>query len=378
MTEIVGSFGPDELRGLQTGGNLFQGAGPFQYQSLSTSEPEIRLLMLMGKDHSYHDIGYAITCSLFHTSISNLPRYCALSYTWGDVSDPVHSIMIDGQEFRVRENLWQALNRAQRPTGTEVIWVDAICINQEDNNERSEQVRMMRTIYEEAHHVSVWLGPEESNSNYAIDLLKTIHKSRQNKDLILQRFRRPDIHQYLNAQAALYHRTYWGRVWIIQELVLAKKIWVFCGKDYVSWDAFESTRDLIRETSTDSELFHLFFKNTDDWSHSLFRAEDHGPLLIDVTREDYRERSLGLFETVYKHSPKAASDPRDLIYGLLGIVDEEESRAINIDYEKPVARVYIDFAKWVIIDSGRLDILIEVNRHGLNMEDLPSWVPDCK
>jgi hypothetical protein len=367
----LGAVGDPSLQG-----DVFSGAAPFQYHPLSTSEPEIRLLGLRGRIHSCGDVGYTINCELFHVRVQELPRYRCLSYTWGSASDPVHSILVNGQDFKVRENLWQALNRLQSENQGVLIWIDAIWINQEDNDERSEQVRMMRTIYQSADEVCVWLGLSQDDSHLAMNLLYDLHMCAGDENLVLRRFKQRSFSKDLDALAELYCRPYWSRIWITQELVLARSILVFCGKRCVAWDAINTFRKTLNKMSKKSEAWRLFYKNTDDWSLSALRDKSDGPLLIDVTREDLRKNSLALFDTVCGQWPKKASDPRDLIYGLLGIVDERESENIEIDYSKPVAKVYTEFAKQVILDTECLDIVIEANNNGSNMDGLPSWVPD--
>ena len=332
--------------------DVFQSTDSFKYKALSTSEPEIRLLKLLGRDSSCQGAAYPINCESYHVKVSELPDYKALSYTWDDASDPTHSILINGQDFKVRENLWWGLNRLQPKTGMFMIWIDAICINQDDNQERSQQVRMMKTIFQKARYVCVWLGPAHGNSDWAMKLLKDLCDCAGNEELILDRFKHPEIRRQINALSSLYDRPYWGRIWITQELVLADHIWVICGNDIVSWNAFESIRNSFGKMSSRSELYQLLFKNTDEWSLSNLRDKSKGPNLIDMTRNDFQKRNLGLFESVSGHWPKAASNPRDLIYGLLGIIDEKETKEIEIDYSKSIARVYTDFAKRVILDSG--------------------------
>ena len=120
----------------------------------------------------------AIECTL---SIGNLEdqtlEYEALSYEWGDPNGPRYDILLDGQPFTVRRNLWQALRCLRTEFGERTMWVDAICINQEDVSERNDQVRMMGHIYRSATSVRVWLGDMSNNSREAILLLHEIFES---------------------------------------------------------------------------------------------------------------------------------------------------------------------------------------------------------
>jgi hypothetical protein len=107
--------------------DVFSGTRPFQYHPLKNSEPKICLFNLRGRDHSRGDIGYQLNCELIHLRISELPSYRALSYTWGETLDPIHSVLINGQDIKIRENLWQALVHLQSKDGGCLFWIDAIC-----------------------------------------------------------------------------------------------------------------------------------------------------------------------------------------------------------------------------------------------------------
>ncbi|KAF1982758.1 hypothetical protein K402DRAFT_295350, partial [Aulographum hederae CBS 113979] len=85
--------------------------------------------------------------------------YDALSYAW-ESDKGTTIIQVDGHHLQVTRNLAHALRRLRRPGVARTLWVDAICINQSDNEEKSRQVGMMKNIYESASFVLIWLGPE--------------------------------------------------------------------------------------------------------------------------------------------------------------------------------------------------------------------------
>lgn len=98
-----------------------------------------------------------IQCSLEISSLDSRPGYEALSYVWGDETIRV-PITVDGKRLDVTENLSAALRRLRDRKGGRVMWVDAICINQEDSDEKSVQVAMMRRIYSGCTRAILWLG----------------------------------------------------------------------------------------------------------------------------------------------------------------------------------------------------------------------------
>jgi hypothetical protein len=132
---------------------------PYEYQPLDPLKKQIRLLRLDASSTSHH-----IACNLerFELEIAARDGFRALSYTWGP-DTPTHHILIDGKSFRIRENLYQYLRTiaSQDRGSTECIWIDQICINQIDDNERTQQVSIMTDIYRLARDVKIWLGPED-------------------------------------------------------------------------------------------------------------------------------------------------------------------------------------------------------------------------
>jgi hypothetical protein len=111
------------------------------------------------------------------TAVTSCPRYEALSYEWGDPNGKPQTILLNGQPFEIRDNLYQAL-QSMRPYIPGVpMWIDAICINQKDRHERNHQVRMMSVIYEEAARVRVWLGVCTVSDEEACVLIQKIARA---------------------------------------------------------------------------------------------------------------------------------------------------------------------------------------------------------
>lgn len=135
----------------------------FEYQALHGDE--IRLLHVHPAT-SFHN---PLILELRHIKLSRRPQYAALSYTWGSPADH-HSLILNQTPFKITPNLDHAL-RSFRSTGWEVIWVDAICINQSDVDERSQQVSMMWQIYSQAKCVFVDLGSGGWRAPLVVELM---------------------------------------------------------------------------------------------------------------------------------------------------------------------------------------------------------------
>jgi hypothetical protein len=136
------------------------------YQPLRSENREIRLLRINSSQPDVFDIH----CSLENVSLNAMPTYEALSYEWGlpDVNDHCSRVLLNSHVVPTTPNLRLALNRLPPER---CYWIDALCINQRDDNERGLQVRLMTEIYRHASAVVVWLGLEEGNSKHGMYFL---------------------------------------------------------------------------------------------------------------------------------------------------------------------------------------------------------------
>ena len=127
---------------------------------------EIRLLFLLHNECGAEDIDF----SLVRTTIDRAPPYEALSYAWGD--DECQITLRNGAVATLTSNLYHALRHLQRPHASRLLWVDAVCINQRNDAERSQQAQFMNQIYAMAWRVLVWLGEEGDDTSRAFTILK--------------------------------------------------------------------------------------------------------------------------------------------------------------------------------------------------------------
>jgi len=172
-----------------------------------------------------------ISCKLLVVPLDAQPLYTALSYVWGDASFS-KTILLDGDQFVVRNNLWDFLNHWRGTTlgfeeGRRYLWIDAISIDQSSIKERNHQVAIMGRIYSEAKMTISWLGSGPAVLVDALDVLQ-----RQFSDLQPYSEELIDLcYEHFNI---LQTNVYWTRVWIIQECVLAKRFELWCGNGRMS------------------------------------------------------------------------------------------------------------------------------------------------
>jgi hypothetical protein len=150
------------------------------YSPLDTKKREIRVLTIDGKTQE----GSLVACSLKVVSLDDQSDFTALSYCWG-APEPAGDILVNCVTWRVTPNLAAALQHLRRTEGAQTmpIWIDALCINQKDLEERSAQVAMMMAIYAQAKCVHIWIGNEIGPSSEAMDTLEEIFATGQTRDL---------------------------------------------------------------------------------------------------------------------------------------------------------------------------------------------------
>jgi Heterokaryon incompatibility protein (HET) len=203
--------------------------------------------------------------------------------------------------------------------------------------ERTHQVNLMSRIYSQAYTVAVWLGPEAEGSALALNHL-------YDKDLFDQDVR--------NAIFALCHRPYWNRLWIIQELVLAKSIYVLCGSEYQSWESLEK----LASNMEDKDCMGLFSQEPhlpDSPAHKIITFRSRWNTL------DAKKKTLDSFIVTGRIDKAECTDPRDKVFGLLGLVDELGVKSMGIteaDYGKSEGEIYCDILRFLKRNPGNLSM----------------------
>lgn len=237
--------------------------------------------------------------------------YTAVSYTWGS-DDATKTIFLDGKPFSVRPNLWACLfHLATHDADSKPrrLWVDAICINQTDNDEKNNQVWHMDRTYLDAHHVAAWLGllPLGPGGRELSAL------NRQNATLQVDDF---DWHDHIECLA---RRPYWKRFWVIQEFLLASDIVVHCGNMAIHWQDFQTIL-------CDAADINMHRSSPEDWvAHHL----DAVPLIMSRHPDRHPSEHEPLRALLERHGRSQCFDPRDRVFALLGLVPDEERRLLS-------------------------------------------------
>lgn len=305
--------------------------------------------------------------SLETFNLSDLPstNYTALSYTWGDATrlDQTREIIIDDQPFVVRRNLYWFFDVATGKNANGLYFIDAICINQSDNTERFSQVREIAQVYRNADQVVAWLGMPKSLGKF--EHLRSLRRI-QFKSCAEWTAGEWEGFRYLS-----YH-SYWTRVWVVQEVLLARSMSVWCAWFDFPLALFAGVPShTIRSSRTGFSASGRPQRITDPVSDSRSPAEKiithrtrqvlrpiKDPLaqgtaagtLSEITRALRRPYMVGktyqsqvpdlLHEVIQKFGKHDCSDRRDKLYGFLGIIKQSSRAKVNPDYTKDVSYAY--------------------------------------
>ncbi|KAN0099210.1 HET domain containing protein [Hyaloscypha variabilis] len=385
--------------------NNFEGA---IYGDETLRHRQIRLLTILPIDDGNNGDS-PIQCSLKPVFLDEeQPVYTALSYTWGHEHDRVR-IEVNGEDFPATRNLHSALKHfrnTQDPIPT--LWVDAICINQNHNNEKEEQVKFMQNIFSGAKETWAWLGHEANESSKAIDLINDLSNvylnSCKNDKTDPEQADKSQwgsltsrgLEKYATAMDHLLARNYWYRVWIVQEIVLSKNIIFFCGGRKFFWQSLLFCAYVLNEPET--RYIHSA-------KHERNVSHGHGGgiqriLAIQSVRNDYQKNvEIGMRDSLLSllsnHRATGATNAKDKFIALAGlarnVTEDHLADSSNsggalrqngtdslYDKETKVGDVYTLACKFLIKERRHkpLDFLDSAGLPRNPDYPMSSWVPD--
>ncbi|KAG5820282.1 hypothetical protein H9Q71_000650 [Fusarium xylarioides] len=273
-----------------------------------------------------------VSCQMSVVNLDDSPTYKCLSYTWGEPggdeadeiwSKPSQTILINGFEMHIRQNLYNALIALCQSGILRPIWIDALCINQNDIEERNSQVSQMANIYKNSEEVIVWLGHEREYTQTAVacfqrlpitrqELLSDEHVVLRDKAFASCRFTDSEL---LAMTRFFTDHAWFGRTWTLQEMWLAREMTFMCGTIYASVDVILAGSSIAHD-SYSSRSVTEDIQRTPAITWLMNFTYD----LIAKLRKEVDGTSpspLG-FEVDY-HRARHATDPRDKVYGLLAI-----------------------------------------------------------
>ncbi|KAN0121865.1 Heterokaryon incompatibility protein (HET) domain containing protein [Hyaloscypha variabilis] len=369
----------------------------FDYVPLELRSHDIRLFSLFPADNFADEI----TGGLFHASLDSPPPYETVSYVWGDASiceniqlryissrsHPKHGTHEESFTcVPVTTNLALLLRNLRHSVISRLLWIDAICINQYDNDEKGHQVQLMATIYKLGARSTVWLGEERAGSTNALHLVDNCvqmahpaifigeaedEQSNESYDSDDREEHQQEEPLYLTRtececlKSILDHRDIWFRIWILQEIIFAPKPVLMCGSDVLPWDSLAAFLRVVRSAKS--------FFETKSVEHALLMDKQRRIFQAQGKRKITEGTLLSLLGSTESFR---SSDERDKLYALLNITNDHLE--IVPDYGISAAEMWVSAVK-VFIRSEKH--LIPFRKRPLIfaseiqcLRELPSWL----
>lgn len=342
------------------------------HEQFDDPQNQIRLLWAT---KSQHDDVLAFEISTF--ALNDAPTYNAISYTWGDNTQE-YTVKINEQDFHINHNCFYALWQACRHYFTTFIWIDSLCIDQNNSAEKSAQVWIMSNIYRRAARVLACVGPHADNSSLLTDLMPNIVRAfdqRESQEVkLFDSVDKETESRLLESFRLFQHRAYWKRLWIIQEIALATHIDVLCGEDILPWESvmifqrpqIYGIEPLVRTTvavtdygapavpADDSVHFRSCF-----WYRAVARTSGHA------------RRRIG--DLLFMAKQLECEDLHDRIYGLLGLIEPQKLRKYLIpDYDSSLTQLALRVA--AVMPFHRISDLLQALSLDSSCEEIQSLI----
>lgn len=382
----------------------------YEYQPLK--DDEIRLLLLQpglpGQD---------IVCVIVTERLQEIRSYQALSYRWGDDA-PNKPIMILSykstskskshtlRDLRVpklhtRSNLFEALHQLRHPQETTTLYANALCINHDDEDEKYAQSSRTQEIFNKASNVIVWLGTETPASKMAFEFIPKIPKilDMNGFDMLVKEDSNT-YNQCWDALAELMRNPLFSRRWLIQELAVARKAVLRCGKYTIQWTEFADAVALFEANLPEIQKYFKFSLASGGPINdiralgastlvtvvdNIIRKNPNGDILNRLESVETLVSMLAVFE---------ATDPLDTIIAVMGLAKDGGHVNSLIESKRAILDKYIAFVDYCALSTRSIDIIcrhwspkirekvtpnsFERNNGALStVLQLPSWIPNA-
>jgi Heterokaryon incompatibility protein (HET) len=334
-----------------------------------------------------------ISCRLQAATLELGTEYEALSYVWGDPKE-TFEIQLNNYKFQARTNLVAALHYLRQKDSDRRLWVDALCINQNDKEEQAEQVNLMTQIYEKAQRVVVWLGElvsiDDRNEPYhAVHFLNKVVEASHIQPLTVETLEsicedlEGGIMEYQHCIYGLLDSDWFDRLWVLQEVAVGQDVIVMRDSLEFPWsllvDGIAALQSVELLHYSGYALLHFWgfhFRRTLKISTFCrrFRQDMSDWILFESAGLPDRLAALLLLS-----NGLTCTDPRDHIYAVRGLAGSSEELnvelSLRVDYKLDIKDVLKNVAIYLLKTRKNLDIFYGVNAKSALQQDLPSWVP---
>ena len=363
----------------------------YQYRPLDTAQRQIRLITVLPPKDNGDPV-----LKLEHTAMEDADNaYSAISYTWGQ-DTPSHQVWIGDQYILLRENIWRFLLHYCRVHFRDMwvdleeqdhprLWIDSICINQNDTQEKNLQVRLMARIFGQARSVLIWLSQiSEQRSPQKYDY-KSFKRRRGSKNSSRFHYQTSTAHVYNwrslreirdriipDDLVHLLRNPYWERLWIVQEIILARAAFIIMGYQLVAAAA-------VSDALHDDDAHNAFFGAGEEYSATAYGKD---LTLMSVIRKIVnfsgtyktgRKLPQPLDWLIKDFSSQKCYDPRDRIFGLLGMTRLSET--FDVDYACTIPQLAVkvlEVIKREYLDAQQKNFNSQPECASVNLDDLLS------
>lgn len=367
--------------------------GNFTFKDCPLGDPlsNIRVLgLLPGRLESPIECTLASQSLVPATMLDQNPAYEALSYVWGQ-EQPTDSIKIyTDRQYKgmmyITPNLSAAFRQLRNSRSVRFLWIDAICIDHANTQEKNRQVALMHNIYRRAEHVGVWLGQNSDDSDKALQFIgdagHLIATSAWKQD-------EPDWRAFYY----FISRPWFRQRWAIQAIALARRATLFCDDRTIGWHELANALSIVQEIMTEFSNDKAKYKFYSWWGpmslQPAFRLAEMRDDVRGISRdEDDIGRPWSLETLMWKFHDFETSDPRDAIYALLALAKDRtlirpsfhSLTYLPIDYYRLYLDVWKNYIRSTVEISGSLDVLCRPGRpYDTELKygsvATPSWLP---
>lgn len=323
--------------------------------------------------------------------MAGAPHYYAASYVWGERKYTGAKVLLKSGNIRVLDSLVPFLDMVTRHGDfktSDYWWIDSLCINLEDSREREKQVQIMADIYKKARRAIIWLGQESEKGSDCSDginflhYLSTLQIAFDGDDVAMRnKLENPEFIDKCAAVSNLLARPWWTRVWTLQEFVLPKEAKLYCGMASISRGRFKSAIYSIFLCSTISKEFEHELVPRKLFDGAFNRRRIHQwhtkPAPIGISL-------IAIMAYLGNHS---ATDSRDRIYSVLGLITEQDRELIGpAEYATDTAHQFARLVRSFWSTHRSLDIVCFAHLFCRNAaardpgreNAAPTWAPDWR
>lgn len=354
----------------------------YTWDPLPDSKTWIRILSLERGEVNQQLVG-----SLDSAIIGSEVRYDATSYCVGP-TDTHHQILLRKQDkcyaLPITGSLFEMLRRFRSLTETRRLWIDAVCIDQTNNQEKGDQIMLMHKIYTLTRRVLIYLGEPDETTASATNLMDHIYRAVRNTPADPElRPMRWQIHNHLplvnqpwswEPLKDFFCRPWFVRKWTIQECVLPPKTTFHCGVWEAEWDFMNVVITAIYEKGL-AVLDHTNYSKV-DLRKQLQQGLAQFHSVADFRKAFTAGRKFQLMDTIYKFQASRATDLRDHLFALLGLASDSDSPKLRPEYGKAtILDNCLRYAWFFLAQKNNLEVLYRAGVQGHKLL-APSWVPN--